>query len=261
MVPRDRIARPPRRASTCRSTPELPRHGAGGGTCTLGLSRSAATCLCYSATPAWLATRAQGPGFEPGIFAFRARRVTCSTIPVRACTMWGGGPAPPPPNVSSRAVVRAHAMCAWARTDTEHLRFQLGYSGCQRAGAIAHRPSDRWRFPLRDKEKGPGVCQALECRRFGDGLPRVLSSHLQGLAERTRLGILDVGMLRHGVPARACPRLRGLTCCERADGHGQHGGRESTTSRRAVQATLRFPGVTINSSAPHQDRLHSDTMT
>lgn len=136
---------------------------------------------------------------------------------------------------------RARDGCMGARTDTEHLRFQLGYSGCQRAGAIAHRPIDRWRFPLRGKEKGPGVCQALECRRFGDGLPRVLSSHLQGLAERTPLGILDAGMPRHGVPACACPRLRGRACCERADGHGQHGGRESTTSRRAVQATSRFP--------------------
>jgi len=34
--------------------------------------------------------------------------------------------------------------------------FQLGYSVCERAWAILRRPTDRRRFPLRGKEKGPG---------------------------------------------------------------------------------------------------------
>jgi len=49
----------------------------------------------------------------------------------------------------------AHAR-AVARTES-HLRFQRGCSVCERAWTILHRPTDRWRSPLRDKEKGPGA--------------------------------------------------------------------------------------------------------
>jgi hypothetical protein len=120
MVPRDRIARPPRRASTCRSTDELPRHGAGGGTRTPGDPRSAAACLRCSATPARRATQVQGPGLEPGIFAFRARRGTDSTIPVRACGRYeGGGPMPPPSYRGTRARARTR------RSHSAHVRVHM----------------------------------------------------------------------------------------------------------------------------------------
>ena len=99
---------------------ELPRRkddGAGGGTCTPGVSRSAAACLRCSATPAFrIHVRAQGPGLEPGIFAFRARRGTDSTIPVhdRGTWEWRSGAATPA-RVSTRAPNSACVMRARIR--------------------------------------------------------------------------------------------------------------------------------------------------
>ena len=93
----------------------------------------------------------------------------CDVLPIAPslCTRHrrGGGQAPPPVYLDIRACMRIGARDVRARTRARahenHLRFQLRYSGCERAGAILHRPSDRWRFPLRGKEKRPGVCQAL----------------------------------------------------------------------------------------------------
>jgi hypothetical protein len=77
---------------------------------------------------------------------------------VRARDRRGGGPVPPPLVVSLHARASTHATFrADATTRSCHLHFQLGYSGCERARAILHRPNDRRRFPLRGKEKGPGV--------------------------------------------------------------------------------------------------------
>src|ERR1700730_6817467 len=64
--------------------------------------------------------RAQGPGLEPGLFAFRARRVTASTIPVHECDRRGGGPAPPPHVVSLRGRATTHAALRVSAREREH---------------------------------------------------------------------------------------------------------------------------------------------
>jgi hypothetical protein len=102
--------------------------------------------------------------------------------------------------------------------------FQLGYSGCESAGAILRGPNDRRRFPLQGNEKGPGGCQTLGCQRgCSSWLLRVLSSHLSGPAARTRPGLLEIRMRIQGVPARACPDVSGQRCCLRAAAYRCHG--------------------------------------
>jgi hypothetical protein len=126
-----------------------------------------------------------------------------------------------------------------ARTGTEHLVCNLGIQGVKGQGPSTAEPVLGGNSRYGAKQKGPGVCQALG-RRRGGGLPRVLSSHLPGPAERMRLGILDAGVRTRGIPARGCPLFEGPACCERADGHGKHGATQSIRSHRALQAPSRF---------------------
>lgn len=171
-MPRDRIARPPRRASTCRSTPELPRQfGAGGGTCTPDDSRSAAARLRYSATPAWFGeevSNLHSAGSKPAglpvrpspnavekactgtrlrTWSLRVQSATCYRFH-HPCARGTGEVAVthrhPFPWIRARIRTRARDWRARAHTRASarnHLRFQLRYSRCERAGAIVHQRS------------------------------------------------------------------------------------------------------------------------
>ena len=117
---------------------ELPRHGAGGGTCTpdhRGLQpRAFATRLRQ---------RAQGPGLEPGIFGVRSRRVTDSTIPVLAIVQeeWRPHAATPLRYVRATHTITARTIdthaCARDSTRSTAALFPSWVFSCERAWAIA----------------------------------------------------------------------------------------------------------------------------
>jgi hypothetical protein len=219
MVPRDRIARPARRASTCRSTDELPRRGAGGGTRTPGDPRSAAACLRCSATPARRATQVQGPGLEPGIFAFRARRGTDSTIPVRACGR------------------RSHSVHVRVHVHGD----SISVSNLDIRGVKGRGPSSTDLLIGGDslvgqKKRAWSWTRPSDVGGWLSSLRRVVSSHLPGLAARTRLD-LKIRMRIRRVPAHTCPRVHGQRCCERADGSADHD-RKCSRHRSSLQAPV-----------------------
>ena len=176
MVPRDRFARPPRRVSICRSSPELPRHGAGGGTRTLGDSRSAAACLRCSATPAWFPRsrrRCVHRDQASNLDSSRSERDVLP-IPPSLCTHATAGVA----------VQRRHPVCVVVVACTrEHTRnaareraharprgvvisiSNLGIQGVKGQGPSSTDPLIGGDSRYGAKEKGPGVCQALGCQR------------------------------------------------------------------------------------------------
>ena len=217
MVPRDRIARPPRRASTCRSTGELPRHRAGGGTRTPGDARSAAACLRYSATPAW--AHHAGTRTRPRTWSLRVQSATC---------------------------YRFHHPCACMRSRSVRVRTHthgdsisvcnLDIRGVKGRGPSSTDPLIGGDSLVGQKKRAWWWTRPFDVGGWLSLLRRVVSSHLPDLAARTRLD-LKIRMRTRRVPARVCPGFHGQRCCERADGSADHG-RKCTRHRPPLQAPV-----------------------
>lgn len=201
---------------------ELPRRGAGGGTCTSdhrGLQPRA-----FATRPR---QRAQGPGLEPGIFGFRSRRVTDSTIPVLAVHLWEWPPHAATPLRSVRAphtiTARTTNSPACARIDTCSIAalFPSWVFSCQRAWAIATDQLIGGKSQSGQKKKGLATRQTFAKAVDGRGLPVDISCHLRSLASQTWITSPDERMGIQGDPALASGCFRSHGCLQ-ADGLVRH---------------------------------------